>query len=251
MTSEWTKKVLRNFNAAATIYKEEVPMQNFYAWEIAKECHQASIPYGLWADLGAGTGNLAEKLEFLHPKQKVIRVDGSQDMLLQNSKGSSVKAWDLNLGLPILKEPPTLIASSFALHWLENPIEKVTEWSQALAPGGILALAVPIDGSFQEWHEAASNAKVEYTAINLPSKKALIDALNSYNIHLARTDYFIQFAPNPISLLKSLVKIGAQTSKQSRMNVTDVRSLNKSWRKLKDSQGVKLTWKILLILVKK
>ena len=57
-----------------------------------------------------------------HPGQSVVRVDGSAAMLEQQPAGVETLLQDLEHGLPVLTQPPLLLASSFCLHWLGDPM---------------------------------------------------------------------------------------------------------------------------------
>ena len=73
-------QVLERFSRAAPTYAGEALLQRAMAWRLAQLCRRCSIPSGIWADLGSGTGYLATALEAAHPGQQVIRLDGSAAM---------------------------------------------------------------------------------------------------------------------------------------------------------------------------
>jgi len=251
MKNNWTRMVFNNFGKAAHNYNSEAKLQSTFAWELAQKCSREVIPKGIWVDLGAGTGLLAEALETLNPKQSVLRVDGCKEMLAQNRPQSQKQLWDLNLGLPTWPNPPALIASSFALHWLKQPTNRIEEWFSALTPGGWLAIALPINGSFPEWHLAAKTSGIPCTAIPLPSKETLLKSLNAKNIHYQRLHTFTQKASGVRSLLKPMVKVGAQSSQQVRLSVGDWRKLQRDWPSSTRNGTIKLTWLIQLLLVQR
>ena len=144
-------QVLERFNRAAPTYESDALLQRAMAWRLAQLSRRCSIPRGLWADLGSGTGHLAAALEAAHPGQQVMRIDGSAAMLNNHPYGVHTLRHDLSRGLPDWREPPQLLASSFVLHWLPDPAQQLQRWVDALPQGGWLALAVPLDGSFPQW----------------------------------------------------------------------------------------------------
>ena len=225
-------------------------MQYSVAWRLAKICSIHKVPTGLWVDLGAGTGLLADALELLNPTQKVLRVDGSPRMLAKQMSHSPSKLWDLNIGMPALDQVPTLIASSFTLHWLENPCERMNEWFRALPPGGWLALAVPVEGSFPQWHQAAQRAEIQCTALDFPSSSSLLNNIPKNCIRYHKLHNFTQSASEVTSLLKAIRKVGAKTSKKTPLRISDWRILSKSWKRSLKS-NVSLTWSIQLVLIKR
>ena len=251
MTSTWPRKILKNFGDAAPLYNKEAGIQKDVAWQLAKRCSKESIPEGIWTDLGAGTGLLAEALEELNPNQSVLRVDGSQEMLAQHKPESQTKLWDLNFGLPTLCKPPSLIASSFALHWLHNPTRRIEEWFSALTPGGWLAIALPVKGSFREWHLAANKAGVPCTAMSLPSHESLLEVFHPRNIRYKKLQNITQKAYGVRSLLKPMIKVGAQASPQDHLSVGEWKKLKGAWLSDPSPKSLRLTWIIQILLVQK
>ena len=133
MTKTWSTQVTQNFSEAALKYNESAAIQKSIALKLAQICFEHSIKNGLWVDLGSGTGLLANALENLHKNQYVLRLDNSKQMIDQHSEKSTKQIWDLNYGLPHWSEKPSLLASSFVLHWLENPQEQLREWFNSLS----------------------------------------------------------------------------------------------------------------------
>lgn len=250
MTNEWRKLIHRNFDKAATSYNKNAEIQRAIAIKLAKLISKESIPNGIWLDLGSGTGLLADSLETLNPKQSVIRVDISKNMIDQQEAECLKRVWDLNLGLPLLPEPPTLLASNFVLHWLVDPTARLHEWFNTLASGGWIALSIPIEGSFPEWYQASKIAKVPCTAIELPSQDSLLKNFNSKQIQNKEVIRVSQTASNISTLLKSMKKVGAHASHNPSLSITDWRKLMKAWPVMKDKQG-KLTWLIQILLIQK
>lgn len=249
--NNWSKNIIKNFNNAAIDYDSQAELQKYFALLLARQCSMQKIPYGIWTDFGSGTGILAKAIEELYPKQKVIRVDGSSEMLLQDDLSISYKLWDLNRGIPPLPQQPSLIASNFALHWLQNPSNKIKEWLDVLIPEGLLAFCVPILGSFSEWQTAANNSGVRFTALPFPSQTSLLNAIPSSKIKYQQVHSFTQQSNNPIYLLKSIVKIGAQSTPKEKLNTGELRKLIQAWPKAKQRQTVSLTWLVLVILAQK
>ena len=83
MKIDWEQLVQNNFDKAAKRYEDNSEIQKFSALKLAEICSQTPIKKGIWADLGSGTGLLAESLELLHPNQAVLRIDNSINMISQ------------------------------------------------------------------------------------------------------------------------------------------------------------------------
>ena len=65
------KNILQNFNDACDNYNAEAIVQNNIAKQLAEECTKKMVPPGIWIDLGAGTGLLADELEKLNKPQSL------------------------------------------------------------------------------------------------------------------------------------------------------------------------------------
>ncbi len=252
MSHEWKNSVLKNFDNASENYNQAAVVQKRFAEKLVEFCSEQNIPQGRWIDLGSGTGLLADALEDLNPNQTVIRVDGSKEMLNQHSQEKSVLYYNLEKGLPRnWSEAPSLIASNFALHWLSEPTTKLQEWFSAISPGGWLAVSLPVEGCFPEWQQAACHANVTYTAMNFPSHISIANAIPGKNIRLHRLEKFTQTAPGVTSLLKSLIKVGAQASPKKPLSVSQWRKIYKSWPLSKNNKEAQLTWVVQILLVQK
>ncbi|WP_269621812.1 methyltransferase [Prochlorococcus marinus] len=251
MTANWPKLILKNFDRASHSYNQGASLQIFFSDKLAKYCSKQIIEPGLWVDLGSGTGLLADAIEKNNPNQRVLRVDGSKRMLQQHSHNKSTQLFNLNDGLPKWKEPPKLLASSFTLHWLNHPEKRLKEWFAALAPGGWLALALPVKGSFPEWHNAAKRANVTCTAITFPCQNSLLKAIPKKHIKFHTVEIYYQEKPRITSLLKPLVQVGAQASPHQMLTIREWRKLEASWSLSSKRNCFKLSWSIQILLARK
>ncbi len=251
MKNDWQRFIIQNFDEASSEYNKGAVLQKFFAHKLVAEFSNREVLPGLWVDLGSGTGLLANELETINPKQTVLRIDASSNMLQKHHLNKSTKLFDLNFGLPYWHHPPTLIASSFALHWLKEPEQRLKEWFSALAPGGWLAIVLPVKGSFPEWYDAARKAKVTCTAMQFPSHKSILNVIKKENIHFQQLESFTQEAQSISSLLKPLVQIGAQASPHNSLKISEWRKLQKSWEPSKQNPVLKLTWLIQVLIAKK
>ena len=251
MQKTWSSLVNKNFNEAAINYNESALIQKSTALKLAKICSHHPIKNGFWVDLGTGTGLLAKSLEDLHPNQYVLRLDNSKQMIDQNSEKSPKQLWDLNDGLPKWSNAPSLLASSFVLHWLDNPQEQLREWFYSLSSEGWIALAIPIKGSFPEWHKAAKQADLTCTALELPSYDSLIRVVKKHSIVYSKVEIIRQTAEKATSLLKSMIKVGAQSSQKEQLSISDWRRLLSYWPTSPKDNQVSLSWSIQFLLVKR
>ena len=251
MHRTWSSQVKENFNEAALNYNESASIQKITALELANICSHHSIKHGLWIDLGSGTGLLAKSLEDLHPNQYVMRLDNSKKMIDQHPEKSVKQLWDLNDGLPKWSEKPNLLASSFVLHWLDNPQKQLKKWFNSLSLDGWIALAIPVKGSFPEWYEAADKANLTCTALELPTYDSLIRVVPKQSILYHKIEIIKQTAKKVTSLLKPMIKVGAQSSKKEQLSISDWRHLLSFWPISNQDEEVSLSWSIQFLLIKR
>ena len=251
MQKKWSSLVKKNFNKAALNYNESAAIQKSTALKLAKICSRYPIKNGLWVDLGSGTGLLAQSLEDLNPNQYVMRLDNSKQMIDQHSEQSTRQIWDLNDGLPEWPKKPSLLASSFVLHWLDNPQEKLKEWFDSLSVEGWIALAIPIKGSFPEWYAASEQAGLTCTALELPSHDSLTRVVPNQNILYDKIEIIRQSDYKATSLLKPMSKVGAQGNHKGQLSISDWRHLLSYWPISTKDKQVTLSWSIQFLLIKR
>ena len=154
-------------------------------------------------------------------------------------------------GLPKWSKKPNLLASRFVLHWLDNPQKKLEEWFNSLSLDGWIALAIPIQGSFPEWYDAAEKANLICTALDLPSYDSLIRVVPKQSILYDKIEVIKQTAKKATSLLKPMIKVGAQSSQKEQLSVSDWRHLLSFWPISNKDQQVSLSWSIQFLLIKR
>ena len=251
MSNSWGAKVLQRFDGAATQYNQAARLQTAMAWRLAGCCKRLPIPSGRWLDLGSGTGLLADAIEQRNPGRVVERIDGSPSMLARNSRPDHTQLWDLNQPLEGRDDPPTLIASSFCLHWLSDPGTRLQNWFECLAPGGWLIVALPVEGCFPQWHKAARQAAVPCSALGFPTTNALTASLPKQQIRHQQQLNFSEQASHITDLLRPMQTIGAGTTARSALSVKQWRQLSAHWPDRTARGQVRLTWLIQLLVIER
>lgn len=102
-----------------------------------------SVPTVVY-DLGCGAGQITRRLATRWPAARVTGVDSSAAMLSQARAGQTTIRWieaDINEWAP--DEPPDLIFSNAALHWLDDHETLLPRLIGYLRPGGVLAVQMP------------------------------------------------------------------------------------------------------------
>lgn len=102
-----------------------------------------------WLDVGCGTGAIAKKIA--EQQQLVFALDQSSAMLsyVMGLDGITPVQADIR-HLPFADQSIDRMASHFALHWLGPTI--LPELCRVMKSGGVLWLAVPVQGSFASVH---------------------------------------------------------------------------------------------------
>ncbi|MCP9916832.1 methyltransferase domain-containing protein [Cyanobium sp. ATX 6F1] len=259
-TEPFPLEVRRRFARSAGRYEQLAHLQRAVAWRLGHLSRDLPLPQGPAADLGAGSGLLARALEAQRPELTMLRLDHCAELLRQGERSACPGAdgsppapsllWDLNGGLPDELEGAALLASSFALHWLEQPLAQLEQWCRALQPGGWLVLAVPTQGSFRQWQQAAQAAHVPCSALPLPEAQALQATCSTWlELRVERRLPFSRTAPSALALLRELKGLGASASRVRPLSAGELRALEAHW----PAQGaVKvLSWELQILVGQK
>ena len=252
-TASFSERVRDCFSGAANHYEAEARIQRAIAWRLGHLCRPLAIGPGPRADLGAGTGLLARSIALQRPDLNLLRLDNCQALLESEPPGREASTrllWDLNLGLPAQLAGASLLASSFALQWLEQPRRHLDQWASQLARGGWLVLAVPCAASFQQWRQAAERARVPFTGLALPAASELIEAAEC-QLQLLRCQRlrFSRRRPQALAFLRELKAIGAQASTAGQLSPAELRRLQAHWPPR--AGECPLEWEVLLLLARK
>ncbi|MCS5691164.1 methyltransferase domain-containing protein [Cyanobium sp. FGCU-6] len=241
------------FARHAADYEGQAALQRGIAWRLARLCRNLPPPPpdAPRADLGAGSGLLSRALLHHCPalgERPLQQLDLCPELLARNpltTSGTAPLVWDLNSGLPAALEQAGLLVSSFALQWLEAPARELERWGRALAPSGWLAVAVPVRGSFPQWHQAAAAAGVPCTALELPDADDLIQALHSAGLPpaLHQRLRFSRPARSGLATLRRLRDLGAGSSRKAPLSPSQLRRLLRHW-----PPGAPLSWDVLLLV---
>lgn len=95
-------------------------------------------------DLGCGAGNVTALLHQRYPQAKVLGVDASEPML-EKARAAAPACTFAQADIATFRpaEPPDLIYSNAALHWLSDHETLFPALLAQLAPRGVLAVQIP------------------------------------------------------------------------------------------------------------
>jgi malonyl-CoA O-methyltransferase len=243
----FSSRVRQSFGRSAASYEAQARLQQGVAWRLGRLCRDLPLPAGPYADLGAGSGLLSRALLAQRPSlaKPPLQLDLCPELLARNPLAGPTSApWDLNRGLPPQLRDAGLLLSSFALQWLDDPLAQLAHWAGRLAPGGWLALAVPVAGSFDTWQAAARAASVPCTALPLPEADGLIEAAIRAGLNLRHTQR-LRFSRAPrdgLATLRLLSSLGATASRQPPLDPGQLRRLLAHW------PAAPLRWEVLVLV---
>lgn len=101
------------------------------------------LPPGDVVDLGCGDGAAAGPLAARFPGRRLVGVDASPAMLEQAAGYAAKVQADIAEWRP--EAPPALVFSNAALHWLADHDALLPRLAGLLAPGGTLAVQMPVN----------------------------------------------------------------------------------------------------------
>jgi malonyl-CoA O-methyltransferase len=153
------------FSEAATHYEEHARMQ----WRITESLSKHAYPYltdgKRILDAGCGTGFLKQ----CHPNLPVIGLDIAFGMCRESQKWQVTVQADMAL-LPFAYASFDTVFSSMAMQWLKQPEGFLKQLALTVtSKRGVLAFAVPVEGTFQELHAAYHRAGISSPVLHFKS----------------------------------------------------------------------------------
>ena len=110
------------------------------------------LPPGDVVDLGCGSGTVAAALAARWPGRRLVGVDTSPAMLAEaRSTGHYAALTEADAATWRPEAPPALVFSNAALHWLDDHAALMPRLARRVAPGGTLAVQMPMQ------HDALSH----------------------------------------------------------------------------------------------
>ena len=142
------------------------------------------------------------------------------------------------------------MTSNFCIHWLDNPQKIIRDWFCKLSSGGYLIISYPTINSFPEWKQTCKATNIEFSGLTFPISNDIIESFNSDEIIFSNKYLYVENFPDIYKLLRSIVNVGAQSTKSRRNKVYELKKMQKFWPK-ETTNSVNLTWEINIQLLKK
>ncbi len=127
-------------------------------------------------DLGCGPGNVTAILAERFPKARIQGIDSSPEMLAKASEIKGIDWREENVAGWRPENPPSLIYSNAALHWIPDHENLFTRLLGLLAPGGQLAVQIPRN------HLAATHTAIAAAVQSGPWMEKLSPLLRPSNV---------------------------------------------------------------------
>ena len=141
---------------------------------------------------------------------------------------------------PALQPGFDLVCSSLTLQWLAGPAEAVAAWRGLVRPGGQLAIATMIEGSFAEWREAIAEAGAASAG---PAFPAFDEARSWFGPNAAiETLTLSERRPSALHFLRTLRAAGADAADSGALNAGIMRRAMAAF----EAQGCAVTYRVLL-----
>lgn len=149
------RRVAESFSRAAGSYDQAAAFQRQVGSNLLARLPEWFAPQAM-IDLGCGTGYFTRALEQRY-QQPVIGLDLAEGMLrFARAQSTNLRSWVVAdaEALPLKADSQDLIFSSLALQWCPDLGRALREASQALRPGGCLALSTLVKGTLTELQQA-------------------------------------------------------------------------------------------------
>jgi len=151
-------RIADRFGRAASTYDAATPIQREVAVRLAERIAASGLAQGARvAEFGCGTGHLARALAPRLRPDLWLATDLAPAMAAAARTVTPLVAV-MDAGRPAVAPGFDLVCSSLTLQWLADPAAAVAAWRALARPGGRLAVATLIEGSFAEWRAALAEA---------------------------------------------------------------------------------------------
>jgi malonyl-CoA O-methyltransferase len=170
--------VAERFGARASSYERHADLQREVAARLAALLPDLQRPRVL--ELGCGTGLFSRHLVARYPEARFVLTDAAPAMLAECRRNlapglcSDIAFEIMDASRPGGEGPFDLIATSMALHWLQDPVASLERLRGLLAPGGRLLYSALGPESFVEWREALEGEGLPCGMIDLPALPGLM-----------------------------------------------------------------------------
>ena len=260
----------QQFSAAAERYDEWATAQAEIAARLMRQLPPEIAP-SLIVDLGCGTGLLSAHLLERYPAASLVGIDLADGMVKHCRNNFQAETSGSAATRPrarfiigdvedraMLVPQAELVVSSCVAQWFADLPATLGMWSQVLAPGGTMAFACLLEGSFCELEEAYYEAlQRSFHGLSLPAPEALAQLFRDCGLRLTVCveDAVRARYASSRAALRSFQQIGAvfqgQPSHQA-LGPAALRRLMESYDRQADAEGmVSVTYRVQYIVAER
>ena len=248
-------RVAARFSAAAGSYDGAADVQR-RAVELLRGGLDAMAEPAHVVDLGCGTGLLTAAVARRWPHAQVTGLDVAPGMIAR-CRAALPRARFVEADVASTPPPAGMdaVVSSFALHWVPDPLGTLRAWTAALPAGGLVAVAVPVTGSLAALADAYADATGRpWPGVRYQPLAAYRDALTAggATVQTAREAVCTQTHAGVRDTLRGLRALGATAPVAGAGRPASPSRVRKALTTLRDGGGaVHLTFQVgILIAVK-
>lgn len=242
--------IIENFSKAAGIYDAHATLQAGIAETLWQQCMPYFTPAMSILDAGCGTAQLWSK-----HRANVMGIDGAFEMCRRSRTHITSVNGSLE-SLPFADESFDLVFSSYAMQWTESLQQAMAELMRVLKRGGVLALAVPVEGTLRELQESFLHAGLVPHVMAFHIAHRYEEMLSRYHVISHHNVQNVRCYDSPHLLVRAIKQIGAATP----VNPTRKGLMTpRQWKKIEsyyrthyaNGEQVTSSWNTLMMLVRK
>lgn len=197
------------FSRKAKIYNKSSRVQKESAELLCKLIKNYKIDIYSAADLGSGTGYVAEQLLKLFPDLQIDCCDISEEMLATIQEKPNLKNCSTNKSTIPPANSYSLITSNFSMQWFSDLENTFKECMKKLDQDGIMAFSLPVSGTFDHLHKAAEMSNLAIQLPNLPSESHIKDIIKDYTCLSCKCFELTESFRNTLEFLRGVHNLGA------------------------------------------
>jgi malonyl-CoA O-methyltransferase len=206
----------QQFSGAAHRYDVWATAQAEIATRLMQQIPAEFVP-SLMIDLGCGTGLLSAQLLKRYPAASLVGVDIATGMVehCRRHLGTNPQARFVTGDVEdsrMLVSRASLITSSCVAQWFTDLPAALRMWAQTLVPGGLMAFACLLQGSFCELETAYSEAlQCSFRGLRLPTPETIPLLFRASGLHpiVCTEDSVTAHYGSSRAALRSFQQIGA------------------------------------------